>query len=352
MRTFPPVRIVHGDAFERVAELAAFTSGPARASLDAGKPWVRDVRAAAGPELLGRVERFALNVFAELASVALETPPPRDARALVAAIEAFEPESFQRRILGADSAMSRSMLSDGAIERAIGGDRAAAAELRALTGADRTARRSLDRALSLAAAELRSELAGIVRDWDERVAPRFADASRGAVERDLATREPGLGAGEEADRALVTAVTRGVTYEPPAWIRQVVLIPVVATRPFVIPLELRETAVFLVPVSDEAFETDPAAPPHQLVKLAAAMGDELRLRALRLLRDDALTASEIAERLGVDRTSMHHHLGILRSAGLLAIHDEGVKGWRYSVRDDSIRGVGAALDAYLRAGPD
>ena len=45
---FPPVRVVSGPAFELAAELAAFTSGPARASLDSGKAWIRDVRSLAG----------------------------------------------------------------------------------------------------------------------------------------------------------------------------------------------------------------------------------------------------------------------------------------------------------------
>lgn len=348
MRTFPPLRIVHGDAFERIAELAAFTSGPARASLDAGKAWVRDVRAAAGPELLGRVERYGLNVYAELATIALEAPEPRGERELLAAIDALEPGAFQRRVLGADSAMSRAIVSEGAMDRAIGGDRAARAELLALTGPDRRARRSIERVLSLEATSLRDEIRGIVAEWVERVARRFSAPSRAAIERDVEARQAAAGRGPAGDRALLASATRGVTYEPPDWIGSIALVPVVAIRPFVVPLELRETAIFLVPVADESLAADPSAPPRQLVKLAAAMGDELRLRALRVLSDEALTASEIAERLGVDRTTIHHHLGILRSAGLLAIRDEGVSGWRYSVQDEAVRGVGPALDGYLR----
>ena len=101
-------------------------------------------------------------------------------------------------------------------------------------------------------------------------------------------------------------------------------------------------------VADEALDTDPAAPPRRLVKTAAALGDDLRLRVLHLLRDEDLNASEIADRLGVERTSLHHHLGILRSAGLLSIRDEGERGWRYALRADGLSGVGPELESYLR----
>jgi DNA-binding transcriptional ArsR family regulator len=106
--------------------------------------------------------------------------------------------------------------------------------------------------------------------------------------------------------------------------------------------------VFIYSVADEAFDADPGAPPRRLVKVAAALGDELRLRILRVVMDEQLSASEIADRLGVDRTSLHHHLGILRSAGLLSIRDDGVQGWRYMLRDDGFEDVGAWLSGYLR----
>ena len=64
---FPPVRIVSGAAFELAAELAAFASGPARASLESGKPWIREVRALAGPDLIRHVGRWAFGLYGELA---------------------------------------------------------------------------------------------------------------------------------------------------------------------------------------------------------------------------------------------------------------------------------------------
>ena len=68
----PTVTIVSGPAFELVAELAAFASGPARASLESGKTWIRDVRRLAGPDLLRRVERWAFPLYTEVVPIALD----------------------------------------------------------------------------------------------------------------------------------------------------------------------------------------------------------------------------------------------------------------------------------------
>jgi DNA-binding transcriptional ArsR family regulator len=343
---FPDVRIVTGAAFELIAELAAFTSGPARGSLESGKTWIREVRTLARPELIERVKRFGFGVYVELATIALEADAPRGVDDLIRAIDALAPEAFRRRLLGADSAMTRSMISDGAFDRALAGERSARAELLAVFGPYRAAREAIDRVLGSPAGELRAEIRGIVADWAARVSASLAPVSLAAIEREAAAREAQLAGGDGRD--VLTAVTRGVSYEPPAWIRAIVIVPTVAMRPYLIPTELRETVVFVCSVGDEAFETDPAAPPQRLVKIAAALGDERRLRILHLLRGEQLTATEIADRMGVDRTSLHHHLGILRSAGLLAIRDEGVGGWRYTLREDGLHQVGPELESYLR----
>jgi DNA-binding transcriptional ArsR family regulator len=345
---FPDVRIVSGAAFELIAELAAFTSGPARGSLESGKTWIREVRTLAGADLIRRVERYGFGVFGELVTIALEADPPRGIDELVRSIEALDAAALRRRLLGADSAMTRSMVSDGAIDRAIDGDRAARSELETTLGIQRAGRQAIGRLLDADVRELQAEIRSIVADWGARVSARFAAGSLAAIDRDASTRAAQLVSGSDPGEVLRNA-TRGVSYEPPPWIRSIVIVPTVAMRPYIIPVELRDTVVFLCSVADEAFETDPSAPPQRLVKVAAALGDERRLRILRLLRGEALTASEIADRMGVDRTSLHHHLGILRSAGLLAIRDEGLGGWRYALREDAVEHLGSELVGYLRS---
>ena len=346
---FPPVRIVSGPAFELVAELAAFASGPARASLESGKPWIREVRALAGPELIGRVERWAFGMYCELAAIALETGAPYDPHQLVGAIRAFPPDILRRRLLGAESAQNRSMVSDGAFDRGLAGDAAAKKELRVALGPNRQARQGVDHLLATPSDGVRTEMAAIVEAWASRVFPSFAVDALAVIGRDADAKRRLFDASSARDALRIT--TNGVDFDPPGFVTEIVVVPTVALRPFLAPVEFETTEIFLCSVADDAFEGDPAAPPRRLVKLAAALGDELRLRILHTLADGELTASEIADRLGVERTSLHHHLGILRSAGLVSIRDDGVHGWRFSRRPDSVGDVGTALTDYLGPRP-
>ena len=144
---FPAVRVVSGPAFELAAELAAFTSGPARASLDSGKAWIRDVRSLAGPDLVKRVERYCLGVYGELATIALEAAAPRGVAELIAAIEARPADELRWRLLGADSPLNRSMVGEGAFERAVAGDRGARSAVPTALGADRASRLAIEQLL-------------------------------------------------------------------------------------------------------------------------------------------------------------------------------------------------------------
>jgi DNA-binding transcriptional ArsR family regulator len=54
-----------------------------------------------------------------------------------------------------------------------------------------------------------------------------------------------------------------------------------------------------------------------------ALGEETRLRMLRLLFKEQLSVNEIAERLKVSQYNVSKHLRIMREAGLLEIEKQG-----------------------------
>jgi DNA-binding transcriptional ArsR family regulator len=342
--------VVSGPAFELIAELAAFASGPARASLESGKTWIREVRALAGAELLERVDRWAFGLYAELASVAFEAGPPYDPGRLVGALRALPPEVLRQRLLGVESVPNQSMVSEGAFDRALAGDPAARTELHVTLGPNRPARQSFDRLLTAAPEAVQADVVSIVEAWAERVFPAFSRDALPIVARDVVAKERQLAT--RSGRDVLRTAMHGVDVEPTPSVAEFVLVPTVAMRPFVAPVDWRSVVIFLCSVGDDAFDDDPSAPPRRLVKLTFALGDDTRLRILKVLAGSELTATEIADRLGVDRTSLHHHLGILRSAGLLRIHDDGLRGWRFA-RAAEGGDLAAALAEYLgTAAPD
>lgn len=342
---FPPVRVVSGPAFELIAELLAFTSGPARPSLESGKAWIREVRTLGGPDLIRRVERWSFTVYAHVTSIALDAGPPYEPAHLGEAIRAMDPERLRRLLYGAESRHSRAMVSPGAFDRALAGDTAARAELRRVVGDSAADRQAMDRLLQLPPESVRDDLAGIIDEWAARVLPAFWERAGALIERDVEPKEGLLHV--TAPKDALRVFTNGVDVDPSEWADEIVVIPTLAVRPFIVPVEIGTRLVIVCPVADESFDSDPAAPPRRLVQVAAALGDELRLRVLHELAAGEATASELAERLTVDRTSLHHHLGILRSAGLVAVRAEGVQSWRYSLRPESVAGAGAALAGYL-----
>jgi ArsR family transcriptional regulator len=66
---------------------------------------------------------------------------------------------------------------------------------------------------------------------------------------------------------------------------------------------------------------------NNLVKLFRVLGDETRLRILRLLRREELNVQEVVEVLRMVQSRVSHHLKGLREAGLIADRREGT--WTY-----------------------
>lgn len=348
--TLPPVRIVSGPAFELVAQLSAFTSGPARASLESGKPWIREVRELAGAELIRGVERWAITLYGELSSVVLEAGPPYRTEQLVRQIRSMRPAALAARLLGADSPPNRAMLSRDAFDRALAGHAAARSEVIDALGSDPAARQSVERLLTTRPEFVQAEVAAIVETWAQRVFPAFSEAALGLIERDIGAKERIFARTPRAEALRIA--TNGVQLAALGWADEIVVVPTVALRPFIVPVEWRSTLLIMCSVADAAFDDDPDAPPRRLVKAAAALGDALRLRIMHELVEGELTATEIAEALGIERTSLHHHLGILRSAGLVTVRAEGLQSWLYSVRPDGIDATTAALTSYLQVEDD
>lgn len=54
-----------------------------------------------------------------------------------------------------------------------------------------------------------------------------------------------------------------------------------------------------------------------------ALGEETRLRLLRLVISDQLSVNQISERLGVSQYNVSKHLRIMREAGLLETEKDG-----------------------------
>src|SRR5262245_30354282 len=119
---------------------------------------------------------------------------------------------------------------------------------------------------------------------------------------------------------LVENATNGVTFTMLPEVAGIILVPSIVTRPWV---TITETAsrhrVFCYPVAEEHLMADPDAPPSYLVGVYRALGDERRLRLMRILGEGPISLADVTARMGLAKSTVHHHLSILRQAGLVRV---------------------------------
>ena len=159
--------------------------------------------------------------------------------------------------------------------------------------------------------------------------------------------------GRAADRAtlapadLIERTTQGIRWLPESGVRRVVLAPSYFSRPYNFIMASSDWRFFGYPVSDDALEaTDPLAAPQSVVRLHRALGDETRLRILKLLAGRDLYLTEIAQQLDLSKPTIKHHLALLRSAGLVTITESGTVVY-YSLRRNRLDDASADIKRFL-----
>ncbi len=144
---------------------------------------------------------------------------------------------------------------------------------------------------------------------------------------------------------VIEIATNGVTLADDHTRLPIVLIPTMVARPWVVFSAGADSFVLGYPVSDECIDADPDAPPPWLVKLHKALGDERRLRILRTLAEREASLAELSKDADIAKSTLHHHLMLLRAAGLIRIEVGDEK--RYSLREDSLPEAATYLDHYI-----
>jgi DNA-binding transcriptional ArsR family regulator len=147
--------------------------------------------------------------------------------------------------------------------------------------------------------------------------------------------------------ALIEKTTGGIRWLSEPGVRRVILAPSYFARPYNFVLGGDDWRMYGYPIADTALDGgDPLAPPQSLVRLHRALGDETRLRILRLLRDQDFYLTEIAERLELSKPTIKHHLALLRAAGLVTLVEEGGLSY-YSLRRERLDDASGELKRFL-----
>lgn len=142
---------------------------------------------------------------------------------------------------------------------------------------------------------------------------------------------------------LVEWATGGITYDPEPNVHTVLLIPQYIYRPWNIEADIEGTKVFYYPVSNESvFPNDRYMPNAFLVQKYKALGDETRLKIVKQLFEKDRTLQYLTEQLEIGKSTVHHHLQILRAAKLVDTIDS-----RYILKKHGIEVLFEELNTYL-----
>ena len=340
-------------AYELLISLAAFASTDIQATFDSGQEVFEELRTRLSSELtaaLGRLGPEGGKQWGTVMGLVWEDRL-REPSDLIERIEGMPGNEFALILLGSRWPTLRAAVPPPLFVQASQGDHEALDQLATLTRQvepevkDATARIGVLKKLGPEATKL--AFVDALRRWNDEVFSRQRPEVEPILRRDVEAKRALLGSVEP--EKLIEAATHGLQYTANTWTRRVLLVPHVAMRPWNVMNAWDDVTIVCYPADDEPSPADPTEPPARLVRLHKALGDEKRLRMLKVLAiSGGATLQELAGATGLAKSSAHHHTVILRSAGLLNVTLEDNS--RYTLRRDAVPEMSGWLEDFLEGG--
>jgi DNA-binding transcriptional ArsR family regulator len=287
--------------------------------------------------------------FLVLALLAASLPRPAGVEEFLDAIRT-EPDLPWRVLLAHNAREMDEPDTDDLRARLLAGDREAIERLEALV-AEGCCSQGTATLMTLAPKDYGERLLDVVARFEREVWRHHAEEAMGPIRRDVAHRNQQIADGVDAGE-IVLAATNGFELPDDPSIREVVLLPSYWFRPWLVVgnigidgLEVMSTAV-----ADEFIALPSEVPPPALLKLFKALGDAGRLALLRRLTSGPISLGQAATELDVAKATAHHHLAILRQAGLVSIRGAG-RSTRYALRSDPAQLARDSLAQYVPPRP-
>ncbi|MFE4525763.1 ArsR/SmtB family transcription factor [Cytobacillus firmus] len=190
--------------------------------------------------------------------------------------------------------------------------------------------------------ELKTHLIEIMSGWYESVIKPNLEQTIKILQTDF---ESKIEMKEKmSPEEIVQWATGGVNYLPEPSVHKVLLIPQYIYRPWNIEADIEGTKVFYYPVANESISpNDRYMPNNFLVQKHKALGDEVRLRIVKMLSEVDRSLQDITEHLDMGKSTVHHHLKILRAAKIVEIKES-----KYSLKANVLELLFKELDRYLK----
>lgn len=222
------------------------------------------------------------------------------------------------------------------------GEKAAISELKRLTYENSFFPQYIEFIGNANVEELKNHLIEVMSEWYEAVIIPDIKEIEQILQLDFESKNHMRG--KLSPEELVQWATGGVNYLPEPGIHEVLLIPQYVYRPWNIEADLENTKIFYYPVANESLSPDDKyAPNNFLVQKYKALGDEVRLKIVKLLSERDHSLQSLTEYLNVGKTTIHHHLKILRSAKIIKMEN-----MKYVLNGNALNIIHNELDQYMK----
>lgn len=344
-----PIETDGSAAYDLILTLwSAFDPSEDFSSFELGAEWFSEIADATPGDLREEIEFLGgvgCHMWLGLMGLIVSAPYPHDIESVLGWLEDVDAIEMRRGLLSYKCGLQG---TTEVIDRAAAGD---ADALEQLLENKPEAAPHYREVFGMEMGELRDRVVHALRRFHDEVYHRYAEEFGEASSRAAAARRA-LVRGADPEQ-VIEEVTNGLDYRIPPGVTRLVLLPSVVLRPWALIDRHRNALLVAYPVADEFLDADPDAPPSWVVKLHKALGDERRLRILRRLSDGGAGLEDLADMLGLSKSTVHHHVGLLRAAGLVRVHvdPEAKSKSHYTLRPTVLPDAQRTLDAYLRT-PD
>ena len=292
-----------------------FTGDERQDSYEVGKAWFTRARAAASRRLVTAlrtlVGRDGSRWFLLLGMVH-EAGGDHDVARLASRIGSSRPGDVLIALVGGRTPALQTAEGRSLVRSMLAGDSKAALAVAERAHGSPTVTRRL---IQQGAAEVRRLTLEVIERFTREVFTSMGD-NAAALEADIGARA--RSARRMSASHLIDVATGGISYEGEAGIDQVLLVPSVVTRPWITISDWDSTKIICYRAS-QGGRTAGGEPDQDLVLVYRALGDETRLRLLRELAAGDRRLAELSKALGLAKSTLHGHLGVLRSAGMVRV---------------------------------
>ncbi|WP_164669070.1 ArsR/SmtB family transcription factor [Virgibacillus doumboii] len=190
--------------------------------------------------------------------------------------------------------------------------------------------------------ELKDHLIEVMSGWYKTVIEPETEMLQQVLTRDMESKERMMKKLEPEQ--FIEWATDGMSYRPEPSVYKVILIPHFIYRPWNVEADIAGAKVIYYPIANESISPESKYVPNKmLVQRYKALGDETRLKILKMIIEKNLSLQELTDELNMGKTTVHHHLKILKSARLV-LNDAA----KYEVNEQTLSLLPGELNQFLQ----